>query len=103
MANTVVPLRWGLEPTVSTDLTSPFPGRRPDLSTAAASATTGNEDIGNLNIGLCDQLTVARPALFRGGRDQLTVGVATNLPWITFPVPPVIHRRPPCRGATNLP
>src|SRR5262245_18124216 len=46
-----------------------------------------------LNIGLSDQLTVAEPADSRRGRDQLTVGAATNLLWITFPLLPVIHRR----------
>jgi hypothetical protein len=33
-----------------------------------------------LYIGLSDQLTVAKPAVIRPGRDQLTVAPATNLP-----------------------
>jgi hypothetical protein len=42
---------------------------------------------------LSDQLTVAWLAVFRRGRDQLTVAPATKLPWITVAVPPVVHRQ----------
>src|SRR5579864_1014767 len=33
--------------------------------------------------GLCDQLTVRWAAVFREGRDQVTVDGRTKLPWIT--------------------
>ena len=61
-----------------------------------------------ITIGLGDQLTVAGSAVFRGGRDQVAVGSATNLPWITWPATALVHRwdggngaRPTYRGCNG--
>src|SRR5881275_174302 len=73
------------------------------LSTMPRREATGNQAIGIYYIDLCDQLAVAGPAVSRRGRDQLTVDLATNLPGITSPLPPVIPRGGAGAGATNLP
>jgi len=52
---------------------------------------------------LSDQVAVVKPALFRRGRDQLTVGAATKLLWITPAIRRAIHKFHGAEGATKLP